>query len=53
MSNGSIIYINIMKIQTYKSGKWWKYWKPVWLNSITWKDNDIKLYRWLWWSFVI
>lgn len=30
---------------------WWKYFRPKWLNSISWKEGDIKIYKWLWWVY--
>ena len=29
------------------------YWKLVWMNCITWKHGDVKIYRWGWWHFSI
>lgn len=41
-----------MEIWKHKSGgNWWNYWKPVWLNSITWKKGEPKIYRWLFWGY--
>jgi len=41
-----------MKIWIHKAGgRWWNYWKPTWLNTITWKQGDKKIYRWLWWGY--
>lgn len=32
----------------YANKKNWKrYLKPYWMNTITWKDSGIKVYRWL------
>jgi hypothetical protein len=42
-----------MKIWIHKANKKrWKYWKPVWLNKISWKDGEDKIYQWLWWGYV-
>ena len=41
-----------MKIWIHKgTRKWWTYWKPVWLNRISWKQGDPKIYQWLWWGY--
>ena len=42
-----------MKIWIHKTGfrRWWKYLKPTWLNCITWKKGQVKIYRWLWFGF--
>ena len=51
-----------MRIWIHKIDKrWWRYWKPTWLNKITYNvlkengtlTNDIKIYRWLWFGFKI
>lgn len=42
-----------MKIWIHKvDRKWWTYWKPKQLNTISWKKGDDKIYRWLWWGYV-
>jgi hypothetical protein len=41
-----------MKIWIHKTDRrWWKYWKPVWLNRISWNEGDPKTYRFLWWGY--
>ena len=42
-----------MKIWLHQTDKtnWHKYFKPVWLNSISWKYGQIKIYRWLFWGY--
>ena len=41
-----------MKIWKYKGGrKWTDYFKPVWLNNISWTEGRPKIYRWLWWGY--
>jgi hypothetical protein len=41
-----------MKIWIHKgTRRWWTYWKPVWLNRISWKEGDPKIYQWLWWGY--
>jgi hypothetical protein len=41
-----------MKIWIHKTDRrWWKYWKPVWLNRISWNEGDPKIYRFLWWGY--
>lgn len=42
-----------MKIWIHQQHKkvWYRYWKPTWLNSITYKKGDKKIYRWLFWGF--
>jgi len=40
-----------MKIWKHKiDNRWWNYFKPKWLNTITWKEGEDKIYRWLWWG---
>lgn len=31
---------------------WRKYFKPKWLNSITHKEGEPKIYRWLWFGYL-
>jgi len=42
-----------LKIWIHQQHKkvWYRYWKPTWLNSITYKKGDKKIYRWLFWGF--
>ena len=40
-----------MKIWTHKTGRWYHYFKPKWLNTITWKAGEPKIYRWLFWGY--
>lgn len=42
-----------MKIWIHKQHTkvWYKYFRPVWLNKITWKQGDKKIYRWLWFGY--
>lgn len=43
-----------MKIWIHKTDKkWWNYYKPVWLNKISWKQGEEKIYRWLWWGYIL
>jgi len=30
---------------------WYRYFKPTWLNTITWKSGEPKIYRWLFWGY--
>jgi hypothetical protein len=39
-----------MKIWIHKVGKWYRYFKPKWLN-ITKEKHEPKIYRWLFWGF--
>jgi len=39
------------KIWLHKTGKWYHYFKPIWLNSISWKYGQPKIYRWLFWGW--
>lgn len=43
-----------MKIWIHKHDKkrWMRYWKPKWLNSITWEEGQPKIYRWLFWGYI-
>lgn len=41
-----------MKIWIHKVGKWYEYFRPKWLNTITWKEDEEKIYRWLFWGYV-
>lgn len=43
----------IMKVWIHKHAPraWYKYWRPLWLNKITWKQGDTKIYRWLFWGY--
>ena len=44
---------NKKKIWVHKIDKrWWTYWKPKWLNSISWEKGQDKIYRWLWWGYI-
>ena len=40
-----------MKIWIHKTGNWYEYFKPTWLNTITWKEGESKIYRWLFWGY--
>jgi hypothetical protein len=41
-----------MKIWIHKgTRRWWTYWKPKWLNSISWEEGQPKIYQWLWWGY--
>ena len=43
-----------MKIWIHKTGKWYHYFKPTWLNKITWVQGEKyekKIFRWLWWGY--
>jgi len=44
-----------MEIWIHKAAKhrWYQYWKPKWLNPITWKKGNYKIYRWLFWGFTL
>ena len=44
-----------MKICIGAWGKTFKgfYFRPVWLNSVTWKKDDIRIYRWGWFHISI
>jgi hypothetical protein len=49
---GSAININIMKIWIHKAGgRWYHYFIPTWLNTITRKAGEPKIYRWLFWGY--
>ena len=39
------------KIWIHKTGRWYHYWKPTWLNTISRKPGDPKIYRWLFWGY--
>ncbi len=40
------------KIWLHKNGiPWYRYLKPKWLNYISWKPGEKKIYRWLWWGY--
>jgi hypothetical protein len=43
-----------MKIWIHSPTKvWYKYFKPVWLNRISYKPEEQKIYRWLFWGFTL
>lgn len=31
----------------------WRYWRPRWLNAISYKETDCKIYKWLWLGFAV
>ena len=35
----------------HKNSEWYRYFWPVWLNSVTWKEYEPKIYKWLWWGY--
>lgn len=40
-----------MNVWLHKTGRWYRYFKPKWLNPITWEESKIKIYRWLFWGY--
>jgi len=37
----------------YRNSEWYHYFKPVWLNSISWVKGEPKIYKWLFWAIAI
>jgi len=44
-----------MKIWIHKHSPqtWYRYWKPKWLNTISRKEGEPKIYRWLCFGYEI
>ena len=43
-----------MKIYLMKNkSRWWFYYKPKWLNIISWEFGEPKIYQWFIWGITL